>query len=237
MSGTSNKGNASAKGAATVEGKGNGNVANSNPTKAELLKQLLAEVSPEEMEQVGEVIRDKQKLVQKAVADAERKAKEAEAEAKRKKAEQDHEIEVREFMKGLAELLTKMQTEKPAKEDRWNAKNVREVITAELKKLPKVKGEKGGKGGRKGGGGGGNRSKGNGVIDHIQKAITDAGQAGITKVEILEKLAAEFPERDKDSMKVTINAQVPTRLNSSRDMNIQNIGEGVYVNMETKKAS
>jgi len=58
--------------------------------------------------------------------------------------------------------------------------------------------------------------KGPGVIATIATAIEEAGENGISKEEILEKLVAAFPDREADRMKKTINVQVPTRISKER---------------------
>jgi hypothetical protein len=60
------------------------------------------------------------------------------------------------------------------------------------------------------------KAKGPGVIATIAKAIEDAGENGVSKDEILEKLVATFPERDAGAMKNTINVQVPTRISKEK---------------------
>lgn len=58
--------------------------------------------------------------------------------------------------------------------------------------------------------------KGPGVIATIATAIEEAGENGISKEEILEKLVAAFPDREADRMKKTINVQVPTRISKEK---------------------
>jgi hypothetical protein len=59
-------------------------------------------------------------------------------------------------------------------------------------------------------------TKGKGVIATIVESIENAGKKGITKAEILEVLVKEFPEKSADSMKNTINVQVPCRISKER---------------------
>lgn len=59
-------------------------------------------------------------------------------------------------------------------------------------------------------------SKSPGVIATIATAIEDAGENGISKEEILEKLVTAFPDREADRMKKTINVQVPTRISKEK---------------------
>ena len=66
--------------------------------------------------------------------------------------------------------------------------------------------------------------KGPGVIKTIVSTIKDHGP--ITKEQILEKLVKAFPERDAESMKKTINVQVPNRINKEQDFQIENTDKG-----------
>jgi hypothetical protein len=61
------------------------------------------------------------------------------------------------------------------------------------------------------GGGGGNRKPG--IIATVRELVENAGKKGISKSEILDALAEKFPERERDSMKSTVNVQVPNRIN------------------------
>lgn len=58
--------------------------------------------------------------------------------------------------------------------------------------------------------------KGPGVIATIATAIEEAGENGISKDEILEKLVVAFPDREADRMKKTINVQVPARISKEK---------------------
>lgn len=58
--------------------------------------------------------------------------------------------------------------------------------------------------------------KGPGIIATIVACIEKAPVKGISKEAILEKLVATFPERDADSMRKTINVQVPARITKER---------------------
>lgn len=58
--------------------------------------------------------------------------------------------------------------------------------------------------------------KGKGVIATIVECIENAGKKGVTKEEILKTLVKEFPDREKTSMKKTIDVQVPNRITKER---------------------
>ena len=81
---------------------------------------------------------------------------------------------------------------------------------------------------RGGGTGGGGKKNENGVIGTIASLITEAGEAGISKDEIVEALAAKFPEKDPESMRSTVNIQVPSRLRDTRDMVVERMENGKY---------
>ena len=55
-----------------------------------------------------------------------------------------------------------------------------------------------------------------GVIATIVALIEKSGKKGITKDELLEKLAVAFPDREEDSMKNTVNVQVPNRISKEK---------------------
>lgn len=55
-----------------------------------------------------------------------------------------------------------------------------------------------------------------GIIATIVKVIEDSGKKGATKEEILEVLKEDFPDRNEESMKNTINVQVPARINKEK---------------------
>lgn len=65
-----------------------------------------------------------------------------------------------------------------------------------------------------------------GVIDTIQKLITEATRPGISKEDILKGLKKAFPQKAADSMKNTINAQLgsksPTRMEKERKLKFDN---------------
>ena len=55
-----------------------------------------------------------------------------------------------------------------------------------------------------------------GIIQTIVNAIEKSGKKGVTKEELLETLKEEFPDRNEQSMKNTINVQVPARINKEK---------------------
>jgi outer membrane biosynthesis protein TonB len=55
-----------------------------------------------------------------------------------------------------------------------------------------------------------------GVIATIASLIEKSGKKGITKDEILEELKEQFPDRPVDSMKATINVQLPARISKEK---------------------
>jgi hypothetical protein len=69
--------------------------------------------------------------------------------------------------------------------------------------------------------------KGPGIIATIVACIEKAPVKGISKEAILEKLVATFPERDADSMRKTINVQVPARITKER-FPIETLASGNY---------
>lgn len=60
------------------------------------------------------------------------------------------------------------------------------------------------------------KEKGPGVIATIVELIEKSGKKGITKEEILNELVKKFPDKAKDSMKNTINVQVPNRITKEK---------------------
>jgi hypothetical protein len=70
-------------------------------------------------------------------------------------------------------------------------------------------------------------TKGVGVIATIISLIKDKGP--ITKEQILEALIINFPDRKKDSMKNTLQIQVPNRLNREKGLNIKLSEKGYYI--------
>lgn len=59
-------------------------------------------------------------------------------------------------------------------------------------------------------------AKGTGVIATIASLIEDSGKEGISKDEILKNLTKKFPDRSPQSMKNTINVQVPNRISKEK---------------------
>jgi hypothetical protein len=92
----------------------------------------------------------------------------------------------------------------------------KEKLTALLTplKATKVKGEK--------------KEKGTGIIGTIAKLITDAGEEGISKTNILKGLMVAFPEADMFSLTSTVRVQVPTRINKEKFL-VKHLENGNYV--------
>lgn len=59
-------------------------------------------------------------------------------------------------------------------------------------------------------------AKNPGVVETIVREILTAGEKGITKASILEKLVKKFPERKVESMKRTLNLHVPSCITKER---------------------
>ena len=66
-----------------------------------------------------------------------------------------------------------------------------------------------------------------GVISTIAEIIKQAGKEGITKQEILNELIKKFPDRNAESMKKTINTQVPNRI-SKEKFPVKKLENGKY---------
>jgi cobalamin biosynthesis protein CobT len=62
----------------------------------------------------------------------------------------------------------------------------------------------------------GKKPAGPGVIATIVSLIEGAGKKGVTKEEILTALTKAFPDKKAESMKNTINVQVPNRISKER---------------------
>jgi hypothetical protein len=78
---------------------------------------------------------------------------------------------------------------------------------------------------------------GKGVIGTIVECLQNASKdKPVTKEQILKKLVKEFPDREEKGMKATINIQVPSRLNSEKDMGIVRHDDGGYYIKKSKKA-
>jgi outer membrane biosynthesis protein TonB len=69
--------------------------------------------------------------------------------------------------------------------------------------------------------------KGPGVIATIVSCVEKSGKKGITKEAILEVLSNTFPDKSPDSMKNTINVQVPARITKER-FEVENLKDGAY---------
>ena len=70
--------------------------------------------------------------------------------------------------------------------------------------------------------------KGPGVIGTIFTLVSDAGQSGISKPEILAKLVEMFPDRAEDGMNKTINVQLPSRMSKERGVTIKKLETGNF---------
>ncbi len=66
-----------------------------------------------------------------------------------------------------------------------------------------------------------------GVIDTIFNLLREKGP--ITKDQILAELAKKFPERKEDSMKATINVQLPSRMARERGVKIEHTDKGYVI--------
>lgn len=78
---------------------------------------------------------------------------------------------------------------------------------------------------------------GKGVIGTIVELLQGASKdKPITKETILKKLVKEFPDREEKGMKATINIQVPSRLNSEKEMGIVRHDDGGYYIKKAKKS-
>lgn len=98
----------------------------------------------------------------------------------------------------------------PVEEDEAPEEEAEEEAETTAKKAPKKEGKKGtapkkaGEPGKPG------------IIATIVSLVEGSGKKGITKAEILAELVANFPDRSEDSMKNTINVQVPARINKEK---------------------
>ena len=73
-------------------------------------------------------------------------------------------------------------------------------------------------------------AKGPGVLSVIQELIVGATKAKpVTKEQIVTELVARFPDRNADSMKNTVNIQVPSRMAKEKSLNIVKHEGGFYV--------
>lgn len=74
-----------------------------------------------------------------------------------------------------------------------------------------------------------------GIVATIIELLKEAGDKGITKREILNKLVMKFPDREPDSMHNTVNCQVPYRLIKNKGLNVWRGEEGRYYLLEEGK--
>lgn len=186
-----------------------------SPEVAAAMQKMLTgqPLTPEELELIEGKAKTIRQAVRKATRNAEQKAKQKEAEAVYERELQQHKIDIQAWVEGFANNLLEAVK---AKDGVKTASDLKSLVKDELKDIPKEpRLSKRGTVTRSGGNGGGSRKKG-GVLDTIATTIEEAGEEGVTKDEILEVLIEKFPERDKDSMKVTLNAQVPTRISAKR---------------------
>ena len=68
---------------------------------------------------------------------------------------------------------------------------------------------------------------GPGIIQTIVSLVEKAGKKGVSKKEILEQLKEDFPDRNEQSMKNTINVQVPARINKEK-FPVKKVGDDRY---------
>jgi hypothetical protein len=122
-----------------------------------------------------------------------------------------------EFTEATQAVLDELEEEKPAAPVR-KAKPAAKAVEAEeapedapegeaeapVKKVKKGAPKKAGEPGKPG------------IIATIVSLVEGSGKKGITKAEILKQLVDQFPERSEDSMKNTINVQVPARINKEK---------------------
>jgi hypothetical protein len=68
---------------------------------------------------------------------------------------------------------------------------------------------------------------GPGIIQTIVSLVEKAGKKGISKKEILAQLQEDFPDRNEQSMKNTVNVQVPARINKEK-FPVKKVGDDRY---------
>lgn len=74
-----------------------------------------------------------------------------------------------------------------------------------------------------------NPAKKVGVIATIASLIEKAEKSkGITKDQIVSALAKRFPDHNADSLRMTVNTQVPGRISKERKMKVVRSEEGGY---------
>ncbi len=67
-----------------------------------------------------------------------------------------------------------------------------------------------------------------GVKFTIFEALQKAGKNGISKDKIHEKLVKTFPDRNADSMRRTLNSQIPGKMSQQRNVKITRLENGNY---------
>lgn len=73
------------------------------------------------------------------------------------------------------------------------------------------------------------KPKGEGVIGVIAKILLAASEKKpVTKDAIVEKLTDKFEDRDPDSMRGTVNVQVPSRISKERDITVHKNDKGYW---------
>ena len=73
------------------------------------------------------------------------------------------------------------------------------------------------------------KEAGSGVIATILEIVQAAtSKKPVKKDEIHAKLVKRFPDRDPESLRTTINIQVPSRLNKEKDAGIKRNSDGYY---------
>jgi hypothetical protein len=74
------------------------------------------------------------------------------------------------------------------------------------------------------------QKKGPGVIGSLVEWLSAASAAKpLTKAEMLEKLTARFKDREAETMKSTINAQIPTRIAKEQGVKVQKNENGYWI--------
>lgn len=83
---------------------------------------------------------------------------------------------------------------------------------------------------KKGASGGIKSAGGVGVIGSIVEFLK-AGSAKkpVSKTELVEKLSARFPDRSPESMKATVNVQLPNRLRVDKELDVQKNDNGYWI--------
>lgn len=106
---------------------------------------------------------------------------------------------------------------------------VEEAAEAEETEAPKKKGKKIEKAGD---------GKGPGVIGSIVEFLTAASEEKpISKDQILKKLEGRFPDRPAESMKRTINVQIPARIQKEKKVVVKKNDKGYWIAGKAKVAA